>query len=482
MALSGCHAPVRRWSCLQGDTCCSQAHALGASRPQWRAARAYASTIASASKGAKLEPGAASPSASSSTAVLLDKPPTSGAPPPPDAPNTSGIATLAFVSLLWGTFAPAVRFLYQQDATISPAFLTGVRGTLSATALILASLLGQQQQQQQRSLPGAPPPPPQDRTALLLAGLELGVWNFLGTSCQATGLELTTATKAAFLIQLTGVMTPCLAFLTGETIPASVWKACLLALVGSCMIACDELDLQQLSVQAGAALHLAPAVPVDLAAAAAAAAAAGVVADERSSGDAIVILACLFYSMCTVRLSKYAPKHDAVQLAAAKLFFFALLSVAWLVAEETLHLTERPGLALEAAREALEALEAAEAVVVSNAEQGVSWLSGLLPPGLATPLGVTVLVYSALGPGAMGSFLQTKGQAEVPAAQAQVIFSLTPVWSALLASAFLPGESMGGLAWSGAAVIIAASVWVAAAGASEGRAAGEVGAKAAAEQ
>jgi drug/metabolite transporter (DMT)-like permease len=468
MALSASAAPVRRWSALQDSCSPLQPLTLVALRPRTLAPLRCA-TIASASKSTQLGPPSATTSATLPATTLLGK--ASGGPPPtgPSAPNTSGILTLAFVSLLWGTFAPAVRFLYTQDATISPAFLTGVRGTLSATSLIIASLVGQQQ-----APPGASPAPAgsqqqvqqqQDRSALLLAGLELGVWNFLGTSCQATGLELTTATKAAFLIQLTGVMTPCLAFLTGETIPAAVWKACLLALVGSCMIACDELDLQQLSAQAGAALHLAssaaPAVTTDLAA----------VAEERSSGDAIVILACLFYSMCTVRLSKYAPKHDAVQLAAAKLFFFALLSVAWLVAEETLHLTERPGAALEAARGALEAaegaFEAAEAAAASGAAQGASWLTGLLPPGLATPLGLSVLVYSALGPGAMGSYLQTKGQAEVPAAQAQVIFSLTPVWSALLASAFLPGESMGALAWTGAAVIIAASVWVAAAEAGE---------------
>lgn len=37
--------------------------------------------------------------------------------------------------------------------------------------------------------------------ALLLAGFEIGLWNFLGTACQAQGLETTGATKAAFLGQ-----------------------------------------------------------------------------------------------------------------------------------------------------------------------------------------------------------------------------------------------------------------------------------------
>lgn len=401
---------------------------------------------------------------SSSTKVLEAEPPKDTSSTELMSPSNSGIAILATVSFLWGTFAPAIRYLYQQDTSLSPAYLTGVRGTVSASALLLAGLLTRKQPDQQQgssssngSLFGAA------NTGLLLAGLELGVWNFLGTSCQATGLELTTATKAGFLIQLTGVMTPCLAYLLGETIPATVWKACALALIGSCMIALDEMDMHQVADSISAAITSlgAPITSPEALSALAVGAAASPLADERGSGDAIVILSCFFYSMCTVRLSKYAPKYEAVQLAGTKLMFFAGLSVMWLLAEEMLHLTERPNLVADTAT----SLEAAASVAAAASAEGggSSWMQALLPAGLANPLAASVLIYSAVGPGAMGSFLQTKGQAEVPAAQAQVIFSLTPVWSALLASAFLPGESMGALAWSGAAVIIAASVWVAAA-------------------
>ena len=36
---------------------------------------------------------------------------------------------------------------------------------------------------------------------LALAGAELGLWNFLASSFQALGLEITSATRASFLIQ-----------------------------------------------------------------------------------------------------------------------------------------------------------------------------------------------------------------------------------------------------------------------------------------
>jgi hypothetical protein len=42
---------------------------------------------------------------------------------------------------------------------------------------------------------------------------------------------------------------------------------------------------------------------------------------------------------------------------------------------------------------------------------------------------------------------------------AQVIYSLTPIWSALIAQATLGGsENMGALSWAGGGVIVCASV------------------------
>ena len=43
---------------------------------------------------------------------------------------------------------------------------------------------------------------------LLRAGAELGLLNFLGTACQAWGLEQTTATRAGFLLSTINVGVP----------------------------------------------------------------------------------------------------------------------------------------------------------------------------------------------------------------------------------------------------------------------------------
>lgn len=52
-----------------------------------------------------------------------------------------------------------------------------------------------------------------------------------------------------------------------------------------------------------------------------------------------------------------------------------------------------------------------------------------------------------------------QGQSSVPAAQAQVLYSSTPLWSALLAALLLSGgEAMSPLGWAGGLAIVIASL------------------------
>ncbi len=53
-------------------------------------------------------------------------------------------------------------------------------------------------------------------------------------------------------------------------------------------------------------------------------------------------------------------------------------------------------------------------------------------------------------------FLQ--GQSKVPAAQAQIIFSSLPLWSAFFAGLLLHGEKMGVLGWLGGLTILFAGL------------------------
>jgi drug/metabolite transporter (DMT)-like permease len=51
-----------------------------------------------------------------------------------------------------------------------------------------------------------------------------------------------------------------------------------------------------------------------------------------------------------------------------------------------------------------------------------------------------------------------QGQKKVPAAEAQIIFSSLPLWSALFAAALLEGEKMGGIGWAGGLLIVCAGI------------------------
>ena len=58
---------------------------------------------------------------------------------------------------------------------------------------------------------------------------------------QTLGLQLTTATRAAFLIQMTSLFTPVMATVAGEPPSQNVWLACCVALAGCLLIAADKV-------------------------------------------------------------------------------------------------------------------------------------------------------------------------------------------------------------------------------------------------
>ena len=102
--------------------------------------------------------------------------------------------------------------------------------------------------------------------------------------------------------------------------------------------------------------------------------------------------------------------------------------------------------------------------VVGDAPNGGAWGSVLwTTDGADFAVLWGAVAYSAVGPGALANWLQTRGQAAVPAAEAQLIFATTPVFNAALSIAFL-GESAGSNTLVGGAIILAASLLPAALG------------------
>ncbi|KAG2442627.1 hypothetical protein HXX76_002712 [Chlamydomonas incerta] len=318
--------------------------------------------------------------------------------------------------------------------------------------------------------------------SLAAAGMELGCYNTAAAALGAWGYQRISATRAAFLMQATALITPLLVVAGGGRVGPLVWLACGAGAAGGAMVALDQV--QQAGAAAAAAagggdgggsssssssgggsllaesVSLAATAGTDLArrllpqaeaglgaaAAAAAATAAGPTnigssitgSSTGSDGEAAltgqamgvlyILASCLVWGMVTVRLGVHSARYPPLQLAAAAAITYAGLALLWLLAE----IMSSPGAGL-----------------------GDYLELGLLLRNHTT---AALLLWAGLGPGALSSYMQVLGQTIVPPAQAQVLFSSTPLWAALMAGLLLPGESMGPLAWLGGAVMLGASL------------------------
>lgn len=297
------------------------------------------------------------------------------------------------------------------------------------------------------------------------------------------------------------MLTPVLASLSGDQVPSAVWVACIVALVGSTLVAFDGSQLPASEAPAGEVQPSSISNPVTFDPGEAAST-SDIASLTNSAGDAsaagalsgfegefYILAACAFWALTTVRLSRHAPRFNSIDLAFVKVLTLALLSVGWLVSDAltgpgsiengssfqmAVQSTADAGSGSLNAASATSWIQAA-AAQTSTAQSGdfkghiqslIQRAQGALaalqiPQGLNNPFGLGLLAYSAVGPGAFATFLQAKGQAETPAAQAQVIYSSTPIWSAVIAHFTLSGEVSGPLTWGGGVLILLAGLQVA---------------------
>lgn len=395
---------------------------------------------------------------SSSPTTTTTTPP----PPPPLAPTTSSSQqpaigapelSLLFTAFLWGSYAPALRFLFSLEEPPSPATLTAARAVVQAGLLLAvagfsaaaaaasssaaapAAATAANPQQQQKLSPLArfmrTPSP-----SLLTAGAELGVWNLAASAFHAAGLSRTSATEAAFVVCATGLLTPLFAAVAGEKQGKRVWGGCGVALLGALALSLDKSGVfgDEVVVSAAAA-----------ATAATSSSSSSIPLSTSLAGDGFVLCAAAFYSAATFRLSVLAPVHASGEsgtrnspqaLAAAKSAAFAVGALAWA-------LSSGDGLFSSAAEGGLASLLPTTVSSSGNGEtQNVSFTAPL------------VLAWAALGPGALAAVLQSRGQARVPAGRAQALFATVPLWSAALAGVAL-GERTGAAGWAGGLLIVA---------------------------
>ena len=207
--------------------------------------------------------------------------------------QSARVAALIAVPLAWGTYGPAVKLAYELPHVPAAPVLQASFQLVSFSGLILAGAVSSWRQQAAAAedsdgdsgggafaidLPTA------------RAGLELGMWLFLGQAFQLQGLQRTDAAKAGFFVQLTTLFVPLAeALFLGRTLAPRVWAACASATAGIAIISAEAL-MQDGSGAGGSTLV----------------------------GDGLVAISALLYTTHVIRLGEYASSISPLPLARAK--------------------------------------------------------------------------------------------------------------------------------------------------------------------
>jgi drug/metabolite transporter (DMT)-like permease len=343
--------------------------------------------------------------------------------------KNKGLLVLFTVPLAWGTFEPAVRLVYQYQPDIPP-FVFSLAYYLAASIVLgLLSYRSTAELDVNMEVDSAKSLLTTDdgRRTPVLGGIELGTYLFIGNALQIIGLKTVPSDRAAFLLQLTTIFVPLVQSVLARDIaiiPSNTWMAALVALSGVGLIGLDGSNAS---------------VPSSL----------GTVSLENlgfSMGDFYIMLGALFYTFHCIRLELYARKTSAIRLAAAK----ATTEAAWSAVVLVVCISLSALLPLDYKMSMLDpARDSGDNIIsylrnLDHQEGDPHWLN----VGIATLwTGLVTVAYTI--------YAQSFGQSRVPAATANLIYTIQPFFTALVAFLVL-GERLGPYGYVGGSLIGAA--------------------------
>mmetsp|Transcript_12093 Transcript_12093/g.22627 ORF Transcript_12093/g.22627 Transcript_12093/m.22627 type:complete len:500 (+) Transcript_12093:125-1624(+) len=373
-----------------------------------------------------------------------------------------GILVLLSVPLSWGTYAPVVKYVYEMNPP-TPGFvfsaayyliasltLVSISSYSSVTKTVDGVVAKEEAVDRDFLLDETTPgnnmptlPVPNSSTLQLsektLGGFELGTYLFMGNCLQVVGLESIPADRAAFLVQLTTIMVPLLQATFARDIsliPTTTWVACILAFAGVIIMGFDRPDLEDI-VREDFFQSIGGMMSHD-----------GV---SFSGGDTLIILAALCYSMHVIRLGKYAKLTNPLELAASKATVEAVLSVALVLGFIAIPSwtgdTDIPTFVQNESR---------------NIQTYFSQLQFAINEGTFPSDGFLMAIVASFWTGlvtcAYTIYAQSFGQRRVEPTDANLIYTMQPVFSAIFAWALL-GEKLGTFGYAGAA-FIGVALWI----------------------
>jgi drug/metabolite transporter (DMT)-like permease len=160
-------------------------------------------------------------------------------------------------------------------------------------------------------------------------------------------------------------------------------------------------------------------------------------------GDVMILLGAMSWSTYIFRTSRLAGSYPELDLQFAKTALLAVMYGAWF------------------AFDAWSTLAAAGIVASTSSSASLGgWADALAPLWSgwnSSPLVWILLIYSAIGPGAIADLLQQRGQRETSASESNVILCMESVFAAVCAFAFL-GEVSSIREIAGGGLIVIAAI------------------------
>ena len=397
--------------------------------------------------------------------------------------RTIAILVLLTVPISWGTYTPVVKYMYDKITPSMPGFIfsTGyyivaastLRGILLVVGLLssrdnnnndesLLLLDNDNVIEQEKAVGNNNNNNNKNMNNDLITkrgGLELGSYLFVGNGLQVIGLQSVPADRAAFLVQLTTVMVPLLSAITaGTLLPIRTYVACLIAFIGLVVMGADGSssgsggsggddvgnNIMVSSSNDGETITTAIQSMQIV-----------------SQGDILCILAALAYTMHVVRLGKYAPQTNPLELAAAKATAEAFLGIILCsclayVGGSSSDLSQLLGLPTFVHQMGSSISEYFSFLTTELTTNNGAGLSNEISSSLVISIGA--ILWTGWVTCAYTIYAQSYGQRIVGPADSNLIYTTQPLFSSLFAYLLL-GETLGSYGYVGA-TLIGISLWL----------------------
>lgn len=317
--------------------------------------------------------------------------------------NLSSRLLLSLVPIIMASFLACAKLLYTIPMALSPSHFNAARllvASLFFLPTIVKETLGAFRSTQKS----------ETKFSFFRSGCELGFLMFLTNFLQILGLRYTGASRAAFLSQLSTVLVPITAGVLGlELLTPRMAFGALMAFGGVGLLTLGASGVEVAARTASTTLL----------------------------GDGFEILSAGLMTIYMLRMAYHARRAKrTAPMVAVKVCTQAVLSIAWLGAQSIV----RSATASTATT--------ASIGLLAGAGGWTAW---------AIAVNVALVLWAGIVVSAGASWMQTKGQAVVPASEAAVLFASQPVWASVMA-AFIFGERLAVAGMAGAAMIITGTV------------------------